>query len=158
MNMLTYKGYLGSVAYSEKDCVFYGKIEGIDGLVNYEGTSVAELTTAFQEAVEDYLSFCKEHHLEPQKSYSGSFNIRVAPELHRALALCAVKTGLSLNAFVKQILSRAVGMESPTVNAYLLQEPGVPYGKSMQLRIPSQDRSLAESLAGRMGWEITSGD
>lgn len=27
MNTMTYKGYLGSVAYSEKDNVFFGKIE-----------------------------------------------------------------------------------------------------------------------------------
>lgn len=37
MNIMTYKGYLGSVAYSEKDQVFFGKIEGINGLVNYGG-------------------------------------------------------------------------------------------------------------------------
>ena len=43
---MTYKGYLGSVAYSEKDQVFFGKIEGINGLVNFEGESVKELTEA----------------------------------------------------------------------------------------------------------------
>ena len=37
MNTMTYKGYLGSVAYSEKDNVFFGKIEGINGLVNSRG-------------------------------------------------------------------------------------------------------------------------
>ena len=40
MNTLNYKGYIGSVAFSEKDNVFFGKIEGIDGLVNFEGESV----------------------------------------------------------------------------------------------------------------------
>ena len=47
---MTYKGYLGSVAYSEKDQVFFGKIEVINGLVNFEGESVKELTEAFHEA------------------------------------------------------------------------------------------------------------
>ena len=47
MNTMTYKGYLGSVAYSEKDQVFFGKIEGINGLVNFEGESVKELTEAY---------------------------------------------------------------------------------------------------------------
>ena len=37
MNTMTYKGYLGLVAYSEKDQVFFGKIEGINGLVYYGG-------------------------------------------------------------------------------------------------------------------------
>lgn len=47
MNTLTYKGYIGSVNFSEKDNVFFGKIEGINGLVNFEGESVKELTAAF---------------------------------------------------------------------------------------------------------------
>ena len=57
MNTLTYKGYIGSVNYSDKDQVFFGKIEGIDGLVNFEGESVKELTEAFHEAVDDYLAY-----------------------------------------------------------------------------------------------------
>jgi predicted HicB family RNase H-like nuclease len=56
---MTYRGYNGSVAYSEKDQVFFGKIEGINGLVNYEADSVKELTDAFHEAVDDYLACCE---------------------------------------------------------------------------------------------------
>ena len=59
MNTMTYKGYIGSVAYSEKDQVFFGKVEGINGLVNFEGESVKELTEAFHEAVDDYLAYCE---------------------------------------------------------------------------------------------------
>ena len=70
MNTLTYKGYMGSVNFSEKDSVFFGKIEGIDGLVNFEGESVKELTEAFHEAVDDYLEYCKAEGIEPHKSYS----------------------------------------------------------------------------------------
>ena len=33
MNTMTYKGYIGSVNYSDKDQVFFGKIEGINDLV-----------------------------------------------------------------------------------------------------------------------------
>lgn len=36
MNTLSYKGFIGSVGFSENDNVFFGKIEGIDGLVNFE--------------------------------------------------------------------------------------------------------------------------
>lgn len=36
MNTLSYKGYIGSVVFSEKDGVFFGKIEGINGTVNNE--------------------------------------------------------------------------------------------------------------------------
>lgn len=59
MNTLKYNGYLGSVNFSEKDGVFFGKIEGIHGLVNFEGESVKELTDAFHEAVDDYVGYCE---------------------------------------------------------------------------------------------------
>ena len=79
MNTMTYKGYLGSVAYSEKDQVFFGKIEGINGLVNFEGESVKELTEAFHEAVDDYLAYCEDEGIEPDKSYTGVLNVRLTP-------------------------------------------------------------------------------
>ena len=46
MNTLKYKDYLGTVNFSEKDGVFFGKIEGIDGLVNFEGDSEKKLILA----------------------------------------------------------------------------------------------------------------
>lgn len=57
MNTLNYKGFIGSVNFSEEDGVFFGRIEGINGMVNFEGESIKELTNAFHEAVNDYLSY-----------------------------------------------------------------------------------------------------
>lgn len=108
MNTLKYKGYIGSVAFSEKDNVFFGKIEGIDGLVNFEGESVKELTDAFHEAVEDYLKYCKEEGIEPHKSYSGSLNIRISPEVHSKIAILAKQAGISINVFIKSAVEKQV--------------------------------------------------
>ena len=69
MNTMTYKGYVGSVAYSDKDNVFFGKIEGIDGLVNFEGESVSQLQKAFHEAVDDYLAYCEDEGICPTKAF-----------------------------------------------------------------------------------------
>ena len=110
MNTLTYKGYIGSVAFSEEDNVFFGKIEGIDGLVNFEGESVKELTNAFHEAVEDYLAYCKEEGIEPHKSYSGSLNVRLSPEIYSKVAALAKQAGISINAFVKSAVEKQVAM------------------------------------------------
>lgn len=60
MDTLSYKDYIGTVNFSEKDGVFFGNIEGIDGLVNFEGKSVIELTKAFHKAVDGYIEYCKE--------------------------------------------------------------------------------------------------
>lgn len=108
MNTLKYKGYIGSVAFSEKDNVFFGKIESIDGLVNFEGESVKELTDTFHEAVEDYLEYCKEEGIGLHKSYSGSLNIRISPEVHSKIAILARQAGVSINAFIKSSVEKQV--------------------------------------------------
>lgn len=55
-----YKGFVGSVNFSDKDAVFFGKIEGIDGLVTFEGRSLSELEEAFHKAVDDYRYECRQ--------------------------------------------------------------------------------------------------
>ena len=99
MNTLKYKGFIGSVNFSEEDSVFFGKIEGINGMVNFEGQSVQELTDAFHEAVDDYIAFCEEEGIQPHKSYSGLLNVRLTPEIHSRVAMLAKRTGISINAF-----------------------------------------------------------
>lgn len=108
MNTMTYKGYLGSVAFSEKDNVFFGKIEGINGLVNFEGESVQELTAAFHEAVDDYLAYCKDEGIEPDKSFTGVLNVRLTPTVHRQIAMLARQAGLTLNAYIKETLEEKI--------------------------------------------------
>lgn len=110
MNTLSYKGFIGSVSFSEKDGVFFGKIEGIDGMVNFEGESVNELTNAFHEAVDDYLDYCKDMGIEAHKSYTGVLNIRINPETHSRIAVIAKQTGVSINAFIKAALEKEVSL------------------------------------------------
>ena len=88
-DMMSYKGYFGSVHYSDEDQVFHGKIEFIRGLVSYEGTDINSLRTAFKEAVDDYLELCEEEGNDPEKPFKGSFNIRTGSDLHRRAALLA---------------------------------------------------------------------
>lgn len=108
MNTLNYKNYLGTVNFSEKDGVFFGKIEGIDGLVNFEGESVPELTQAFHDAVDDYISYCQAENLPLHKSYSGQLNIRLTPEIHSRVAILAKQTGLTINGFIRSAVESKV--------------------------------------------------
>jgi len=108
-NVLKYKDFYGSVEYSAADECFFGKIIGATDLVTFEGNSVDELKKAFTEAAEDYLNLCKEAGKEPKKSYKGSFNIRISPDLHRTAAVIASKEGISLNAFVERAIFDEVG-------------------------------------------------
>ena len=51
-----YKGYKGTIEYNIHDG-YYGKIDGIKDLVDYEASNVEKLYEMFQEAVDDYLQF-----------------------------------------------------------------------------------------------------
>lgn len=107
-DMMTYKGYFGSVHYNDEDKVFYGKLEFIRALVSYEGIDVASLRKAFEEAVDDYLDLCEESGKEPEKPFKGTFNIRLDPSLHQRLVTHALDEGKTLNAFIKEALEKAV--------------------------------------------------
>lgn len=108
MNTLSYKGFIGTVDFSEKDGVLFGKVEGIEGLVNFEGESVKELANAFHEAVDAYITYCNENGIPLHKSYSGNLNIRIKPETHSRLALYAKEKGISLNALISKSLDQAI--------------------------------------------------
>jgi len=104
-DILQYQSYYASVHFSASDEVFYGRILGINDLVSFEGASVKELKTAFEEAVEDYLETCKEIGKEPEKTYKGTFNVRVPSTLHKQAAIFAAVNNITLNDFVKKALS-----------------------------------------------------
>ena len=84
-NTIQYKGYIGSVEFSEADSIFYGKVLGIRSLISYEGESARELLADFHGAVDDYLESCKAEGKEPEVAFKGSFNIRLSPELHKRI-------------------------------------------------------------------------
>jgi len=107
-DILEYKGYYASLHFSSEDEVFYGKILGIDDLVNFEGASVKELKKAFHEAVDDYLETCRELGKEPNKTYKGTFNVRLTTDLHKRAALFAAMHNISLNDFVRTAIDYAL--------------------------------------------------
>jgi predicted HicB family RNase H-like nuclease len=108
-NAFRYKGFLGSVYYSPEDECFHGRIEGIDDLVTFEGRSVDELKGCFRDAVEDYIELCRKAGKSAQKSYGGSFNIRISSDLHKRAVRKSISEGISLNRLVRRALEKEVG-------------------------------------------------
>ena len=80
MGYLKYKGYTGSVEYSEEDNCLFGKVQGMTkDSITYEGATVDELTADFHGA-------------------------------HSGAAMAASKEGITINAFIKNAVARALGM------------------------------------------------
>ncbi len=77
--------------------IFHGEVTDLRDIVTFQGRSVDELKTAFQESVDDYLDFCSERGEKPDKPYSGKFVLRIDPQLHRKLAALSSEEGASLN-------------------------------------------------------------
>lgn len=107
-NVLRYKGYCAMPEYRPEDKVIYGYILGITDLVDFYSESAKDIEEQFHSAVDDYLDFCKEIGKEPQKKYSGSFNVRIDPELHRKAAINAKLLGITMNKFVEEAIEKAL--------------------------------------------------
>ena len=107
-NTIEYKGYVGSVEFSQEDGVFFGKVMGLRALLSYEGSTAAELLADFHSAVDDYLALCQAEGKEPERAFKGSFNVRISPELHKKLAVRAASQQMSLNSYVEQALTNYV--------------------------------------------------
>lgn len=112
MNTMTYKGYAAHIEYSDEDRCFIGRIAGINDIVGFHGDSVAQLRTAFEEAVDDYLETCEKLNRSPQKPYSGNLMLRLPPEVHAAIATAAEVSGKSINQWTTDTLADILQTQS----------------------------------------------
>lgn len=111
MGTMKYKGYTGSVEYSEEDNCLYGEVLGMShDCITYECKDVDELHKDFEDAVDYYIDSCKAYGIEPRKPYSGNLNVRLTPEIHSRIATIAQQTGTTINGFIRQTLAKAVGV------------------------------------------------
>ena len=69
MSKLEYKGFCGSVEYTEEDRCFFGKVIGISDLVTFESDSLEGLKDAFVEMIEGYVLHCEEVGKGPQRTF-----------------------------------------------------------------------------------------
>lgn len=63
-NIIHYKGYIGNVKEDKE--IFYGKLEFINDLITFQGTSVEELKKDFHQAVDEYIEDCRVLGKEPK--------------------------------------------------------------------------------------------
>ena len=107
-NVLEYKGYHTMIEVDFETHKLRGIIEGINDFVDFESDCFESIEHEFHHAVDDYLEFCATVGKEPDKEYKGSFNIRIQPSLHKAIARMAFENGESLNAVVESAIQAFV--------------------------------------------------
>jgi predicted HicB family RNase H-like nuclease len=108
MNKLTYKGYTARIDFDERDNIFVGRLLGIKDVIAFHADNVADLKSAFEESVDDYLEACAAIGKSPEKAVSGKLLLRLPPEIHAAAQIKAQSLGKSLNQWASETLSNAV--------------------------------------------------
>jgi predicted HicB family RNase H-like nuclease len=102
--MMEYKGYLGTAEYDAEAKLFHGNVINTKDVITFQGTATTDIEKAFKESVDDYLTWCKEEGVEPQKPHSEKFTLHLPPELHREVAIKASKLNISVDSFVERAI------------------------------------------------------
>ncbi len=101
---MEYKRYIGEVQFDSEAHIFHGEVINTRDVITFEGETVAELEKAFEESIDDYVSWCEAEGVNPERPYSGKFNLRISPELHKEIAIKAKKMNISINKFVEKAI------------------------------------------------------
>lgn len=105
---MEYKEYKAVIEFDEEAELFHGEVITTKDVITFQGTNVEDLKQAFVDSVDDYLSWCKERGEEPDRTFSGKFNLRISPDIHRELTYLARKQNKSLNNFIAEKLEDAI--------------------------------------------------
>jgi len=107
-DIMKYKGFIGSVHFAAEDRIFYGKVEGVNDMITFEGSTVDELEKGFKYMVDEHITDCNKNNTPIEKSYKGNLNIRLSPELHKKVAYNATIRGLSLNQYINDAIKKEI--------------------------------------------------
>ena len=108
MNVMTVDGYNARIDYDPDTDLFRGEILGLTGGADFYGKNPKELRSEFKKSLQVFLTVCKEKGIEPRRSFSGKFNLRISPELHERLAIAAEAEGKSINTLAQEALLQHV--------------------------------------------------
>ena len=107
MNTVTYKGYIAQIEPDLEDGILVGRVINTRDIIGFHGKTVNEAIESFHAVIEEYLQDCRQKRKDPNKPYSGRFNLRLSPKLHSDVAAEATKAGKSINQWIVDTLHHA---------------------------------------------------
>lgn len=108
INIMKIDGYEAVINYDPDIEMFRGEFINLNGSADFYATDIAGLQKEGKLSLDMLLKMCREDGVEPKKSYSGKFNVRISPEQHESLALKAAATGKSINQVVVESIADTV--------------------------------------------------
>lgn len=105
-NVMNIKGHTAVISFDPDLAQFRGEFTGLNGGADFYANSVEALRKEGARSLKTFLAVCKERGVEPYKSFSGKFVLRIPPSLHARVTEAAHASGVSLNQWVQQALER----------------------------------------------------
>ncbi|HPI96043.1 MAG TPA: type II toxin-antitoxin system HicB family antitoxin [Gammaproteobacteria bacterium] len=100
-NILEIGKYKAHISYDPEIDMFRGEFIGLNGGADFYAKDIDSLKKEAETSLKVFLDVCQEKGIQPEKTYSGKFNLRVDPELHHMIALAAKAEDVSINEWVK---------------------------------------------------------
>ncbi len=89
--------------------MFRGEFVHLSGGADFYAADIDGLKKEGSRSLKAYLDMCEEKGIEPYKSYSGRFNVRMTPQLHESVARTAAAEGKSLNEVIVEAVAEYMG-------------------------------------------------
>jgi predicted HicB family RNase H-like nuclease len=122
--MTTYKGFRAKYFLDDRKGIIRGTVLNIRDTITFYGKTVPQVSKAFRDSVDEYLAFCAEEGVEPEKPFSGRILVRMPPSMHRRLSLEAQQRGISINKLIRGKLAST--LKSPDNSGGAVITVGVP--------------------------------
>lgn len=106
-NVMMINDYQAVIAFDPELEMFRGEFVGLNGGADFYAKDINGLKREGEISLKVFLDACAEDGIEPRKSYSGKFVLRLDPKTHEAAAAAAIAEGKSLNQWAAEIIREA---------------------------------------------------
>ena len=108
MNTMTIDGLKAIITFDEDTRMLRGEFLGLTGGADFYANSVDGLLREGRASLREFLRTCEENGIEPYRSFSGKFNVRIPEALHAEAVQTAAARGISLNDLVREAIAHEV--------------------------------------------------
>jgi predicted HicB family RNase H-like nuclease len=108
-NIMEIDGHKAVIQYDPENEIFRGEFIELNGGADFYAKDIKGLRKEGKISLKVFLGMCRESGIEPVKTFSGKFNLRVPSKLHAEIAAVAAADGQSINVWIVEKLSRMVG-------------------------------------------------
>lgn len=99
-NVLVIAGEKAVVSFDPEIEMLRGEFIGLNGGADFYADNVHELIAEGRKSLAVFMEMCAEKGIEPKRSFSGKFNVRLDPRDHEAAVIAAAAEGKSLNEWI----------------------------------------------------------